>query len=296
MAGIVHELQKECLDVAAPVASILRKAKVIAAKLELGGLEDWIGSELGGYKCSAKDLPQHRKGRGKPQFLNPHHGWCPIHTPDNDFGEIVSTVFLFQSVSEMEHLVGGAKSESLHMSYDPVIAEVIQKQLPMRMDIGLKFSTALPISALEFVRNKTLDWTLELEAQGIFGDGFSFGEVQKSEARIVTNNIYGGNVGVLGSVSGDANNSRFVSINQTVSPERIQDFVKEVKKAVPGLPLEVQETVARVAQDIEIEAVNPNPSREKISEHLVTLRSVLEGSVGSLVAEGILGGIGGLLG
>ncbi|MCP5395325.1 MAG: hypothetical protein H6918_01075 [Sphingomonadaceae bacterium] len=97
--GIVVELQKECLDESASITSILRKARLIATKLGLDDLTDWIVQETDGYKCSPNELPSHRKGAGQPKFFNPYNGWRPIQTSDDWFGEQLHTVYLFQPVS-----------------------------------------------------------------------------------------------------------------------------------------------------------------------------------------------------
>jgi len=162
-SGIVLELQKDCLCADVAVSQILRKAKVISSKLELKDLSSWIDCELNGYTCSIDELPDYRKGRGSPKFFNPYHGWCDIQSDDGWFGNTLRTVILMQSASEIEHLVKGDNSETLLMKYSPIIEEEIMKQLPMRMRVALHFSKATAVAALDFVRNKTLDWTLELE-------------------------------------------------------------------------------------------------------------------------------------
>jgi hypothetical protein len=126
--GIVLELQRDCLDQTVSASTILRKAKVIASKLELEELSHWLTSELEGYDCSLDELPDHRKGIGQPKFRNPYHGWCPIMTDNGWFGEAVRTVFLKQSVSEMEELLDG-DSSTLLMYYNPAIQEALQRQM-----------------------------------------------------------------------------------------------------------------------------------------------------------------------
>lgn len=288
--GLVLELQRDCLDQSISISTLLRRAKVIAAKLELNDLRDWIDSELSGYECSLKDLPNHRKGVGQPKYFNPYRGWQPIQTGDDWLGEIVRTVFFTQTVSEIEHLIDN-QSDTLVATYPPFIEKALQDCLPVRMQTGLHFSKSEPVRALDFIRNKALEWTLELEAKGITGKGMSFGETDKKEASVVTNNIYGGNFGVLGSVSGNANASNFVSINNEVSSSDILAFTEKVRTSIPALPRELRSEVEDVLRELENEANSNQLRRSKISQGLSSLRAIMEGATGNLAATGVLAGI-----
>lgn len=293
-SGIVLELQRDCLDSSVPVNSILRKAKVIASKLDLDELKQWIDSELNGYDCALKDLPEHRKGVGQPKFFNPYNGWCPIQTADDWFGNMLRTVYLRQSISEIEHLANGGKSGTLLMNYNPKIEETIQEQLPMRMQVALHFSKVEAVSALDFVRNKTLDWTLELENRGITGEGLSFGESEKREAHMVTNHIYGGNFGVLGTVTGDANNTGFVSISGPISGQQLTTLAGQIRDVVQALPFDVREPVLSLVEDLEKEGARSNPVPSKVSQSLSSLREILQNTAGNLASAGILAAIAAL--
>lgn len=293
--GIVLELQRDCLDQTVSASTILRKAKVIASKLGLNELEQWLTSELEGYDCSLDELPDHRKGIGQPKFRNPYHGWCPIMTDDGWFGQAVRTVFLKQSVSEMEELIEG-ESSSLVMYYNPAIQEALQRQLPVPMECALHFSKSQVVHALDYIRNKTLNWTLELEKRGILGEGLSFGEAQKQEAQLVTNHIYGGNVGVLGSVSGDANNTGFIASGGDMSVGSLSKLVIQIREALPALPPEARQSMEHPLTNLETELSSPKPSKGRVAELMTSMRTILEGATGNLAASGILAAIAAAVG
>lgn len=288
------ELQRDCLDTKVSVSTILRKAKVIASKLELRELSDWIDSELNGYTCSMEDLPPHRKGIGAPRFRNPYHGWCPIMTDDGWFGTVIRTVFFPQPVSELESLTEDRDTDTLVMQYSPSIQRALQEQLPAPMECALHFSKAQVASALDFTRNKTLEWALELEQKGILGEGFTFKESQKQEARMVTNHIYGGNIGVLGSVSGDAHSSGFYSVSGEINIDGVSRLVSGIREALPALPESLREDVRQQASELETELVDGNPRTSRIRAIVESLKSVLEGAGGNLAAAGILSAIASL--
>tara|TARA_B100000678_G_scaffold241776_1_gene212850 strand:+ start:448 stop:1338 length:891 start_codon:yes stop_codon:yes gene_type:complete len=289
--GIVVELQKACLDSGIPVATILRRAKVIASKLGLSDLNAWIDAELSGYKCSMKELPEHRKGVGQPKYFNPYKGWQPIHTGDDWFSEIVRTVFLPQSISEIEHLVASGDSQMLQMGYNPSIAEQIQQCLPARWEVALHFSKVEAVAALDFVRNRTLDWALQLEERGVVGEGLTFEAADKKEAAVVTNNIYGGTVGVLGAVQGNAANSGLITVNGPIDTEALAKLHSQIAASVSGLPEETARALAQYLSEVREQANSGSPSRSAVSSALSSIKSVLEGATGNLTAEGMLAAI-----
>lgn len=293
--GIVLELQRDCLNSDVSVSTILRKAKVIASKLDLEDLKQWIHAELQGYNCSFDDLPSHRKGSGQPKFKNPYHGWCPIISGDGWYGKMLRTVYLRQPVSELEILISGGKSDILIMQYAPVIQESLREQMPVAMECALHFPKSQVASALDYIRNKTLDWTLELEEHGIIGEGLTFGDNQKKEAQMVTNHIYGGNVGVLGSVSGDANNTGFLNAGSEISIGEIQKLITQIRESVPGLPANVQTAIDGPLTQFEADVNATTPSRSSIIESASSIRKVLEGAGGNLAASGILAALASIL-
>ncbi len=284
--GIVLELQKDCLDDNVFVSRILRKAKVIASKLDLPELRQWIDAELGGYECSVDELPNHRKGIGNPKFKNPYHGWCPILADGGSLGTAIRTVIFKQPVSELEALAGGDKKASLIMYYHPNIEALLQQQLVTPMECALHFPKSQVTSALDYVRNKMLDWTLELESRGIIGNGHTFGSDEKREAKMVTNNIYGGNVGVLGSVGRDANN--FQSTNLT--PQSIAQLAAQIRQTLPALPHDIGRQIETPLAELEEQSTHDSVLPEA-AKSLGSIRNILQGAAGNLAASGVIGAI-----
>ena len=287
--GIVTELQRDCLDEGKSLISILRKARLIAAKLELTDLSDWIDQETDGYNCSIKEFPYHRKGSGQPKFLNPYRGWCPLRTSTDWIGEQLHTVYLFQPVAELEHMLKNG-DETLVISMFAPLEEIVQQQLPTPMQVGIHFSKAQIVKALDFTRNKTLNWTIELEARGILGEGLTFGQADKVVAQSVTNNIYGSNVGVLGEVSGAATNSNFKSVNK-ISLERVADFVAQTESIIATLPTEQSKNIESLLEQIKNESCKSAPDKSKIQGILKSMRTIAEGASGNIAAMGVIAAI-----
>lgn len=57
--SIVIELQKAAIDSNSDILSLLRKAYLVARKLEISDFQEWISSELNGYEDYDK-IPDYR--------------------------------------------------------------------------------------------------------------------------------------------------------------------------------------------------------------------------------------------
>lgn len=287
--GIVLELQQDCLDSTVPVSAILRKAKAIASKLDLAELVDWFDQELNGYRCAMKDLPDHRQVGGSAKFWNPYHGWCPIIAENESFSELLSTGYLPNPVAQLEEWTG-SEGSTLTYRYPHAIQEALQESSSRRFEAVMHISTSQVASALDFVRNKVLDWTLALEKQGIYGEGFTFNKQQKEDAVAVTNHIYSSSVGVVGSVAGDAKISKLSSSAMSVDFGQMLKLVAQINEAKAGLPQDIAKAIEQPLAELETGA--KQKSGKKVKAAIGTMLPVLQGAGGNLVASGILSAIG----
>jgi len=67
--SLVEQLQAEALDRSVPTEDLLRKAKVVAAKLDLPDFLAWIEKELGGYDAGDA-VPSYRVVSGEVRGWN----------------------------------------------------------------------------------------------------------------------------------------------------------------------------------------------------------------------------------
>ena len=287
---IVLQLQSDCLNSQAPISTLLRKAKLIASKLELENFQQWLESELSGYNCPLNDLPEYRKALGAPKMFHPYGGWQNIVIGDSKLSTIISTCHLPQAVSELEHMVKSNDSGFVILGFNEAIRDFLHNNLGIQVQCGLHVSTSVLVGALEGVKNSVLDWTLKLERAGILGEGISFSKSEIERAQTVTNNFYNSNVGVAGTVSGDAKNSHFYTSSGDINQQNIMKLVSQIREASPGLPAAIAEEIEQPVAELENAAKIENPSR--VANALQSIRKVLEGAGGSLVATGILAAIG----
>ncbi|TPL90101.1 hypothetical protein [Mesorhizobium sp. B2-3-12] len=184
MAGLVEEIQREAVDRDVPVATLLRKVKLAAAKLNLGKIEDWVEHELNGYPTDHV-LPKYRRLTGRPQAFNPYRGWIPIIMNTAKQNEALARSDAYQSLPALEDVIERTdKGGFIEMPYDADTVRALNEG--MNVELG-RMSNHLSISQLQgvidAVRNQILDWAIDLERAGIAGEGISFNDAEKTRAK-----------------------------------------------------------------------------------------------------------------
>ena len=290
MEPIVLQLQSDCLTSQIPISTLLRKAKLIASKLNLSDFEALLESELNGYNCALKDLPEYRKGLGSPKMFNPFHGWQNIVIGDSRLDRIISECHLNHGVSEIEHMISNHTNGFVILGFNNAVRDFLHQKLNIEFQCGLYVSTSVLVAVLEGVKNSVLDWTLNLEKNGIVGEGMSFSKSDIERAQTVTNHFYNSNVGVVGSVSGDAINSHFYTETGEVNQQNVTRLVSQIREAAPGLPPAIATAIESPIANLEDGAKVGDKPRIAAAFH--ALRSILEGASGNLVASGILAALG----
>lgn len=237
MTSLVHSLQADLIGTGKSITDILRTAKLISGKLGLDDISAWLALELAGYKKEL--LPDYRTFRGGYlQVRNPSRGWMPVGFRAKlqfPIRESVPTIEEFVSSGD-EHLVYPLSEQqkvALTTGYgsDGLINSFEQRY-------------ALPMThfkrVLEAVKEKVLDWTIELEGQGILGENMTFGLKEKESAKTMTFNIQNF-TGVLGDVSGSqVQIYNYSSIHQQIKdagvPKKERDALEEVMDELQKAP------------------------------------------------------------
>ncbi len=204
MVGLTEQLQADALNPHYPVSDLLRKVKVVAVKLGLPGVENWVSSELNGYLAP---VPAYRQLMGVPKALEPRSGrWIPIVLPA-DFMETISTMPLPASLATIENLLTGS-SPSFVIAYPPQLVEAMCDLTRTQVGtMGLHVPRNAYAALLDKVRTLVLDWALELEQRGIMGEGLSFNDQERRRAAAVP--VF------IGSVSGPNARINIGSVDQS---------------------------------------------------------------------------------
>lgn len=290
MASSVLELQKEVLSPNCDIVNVLRKAHLTAVKLKLSDFDQWIQYELNGY-TDKESCPEYRKVRGTLKYFNQYYGWYPIIIPNNEIEKIICERKISNSISEIVSLSDSSENDILMKLSGAECAFLDEKCNAL---IPLNYALQVPSIAFkdieEKVKNAILEWTLELDAEGIVGENMMFTDKEKDWATNIpqTVNNYYGPTSVMNSSSG---NAQIVSGNgNTVSftYDKVKDIVDEVEKSInaSNFSKDDTETIIELLSDIKSK-IKEEKSPAILKAALIGLKDFLI-DVGASVTAGII--------
>jgi hypothetical protein len=142
-------------------------------------------------------------------------------------------------------------------------------------------------------------WSLKLEADGITGEGMSFSPKEKERAQAVTYNIKNY---IQGNIQDSQIQIEAENSTQTKSVEfdvgQVTKLIEALKSTIDvvGIDQQGKQELQSEIQTLEAQAKSPKPKNSIIAESLSSVRRILEGATGNLVASGLLNQIGTLFG
>jgi hypothetical protein len=159
MASLVLDLQSAAMDRGTTVSDLLRRVKVVAAKLQLNEVSEWVDHELNGYPEDDEKIPLYREIRGEVRGLNPLLGWRPVHG-DERILAIAGTMKTRQSASELETLITDLKDGS-SLSFG--VPEAFRKNVDTTAgvpptDVRVFVQKGQIVAVLDAIRTRVLDW------------------------------------------------------------------------------------------------------------------------------------------
>ena len=197
--SIVLQLQSLASDSNSNIEELLNKSLLVARKLKIKEFRKWCELELEGYEKNT--LPEYRKFRGQLKVFNPYHGFQTFIIPD-DLDEVVTSISINLSVGEINNLL---KQDG--DSFENVISNQAKRQLmslqggyDLEPRVIFKRSQLLGITSK--LRNIILNWSLQLEEDGILGKGLKFSDKEKEAAMSVNHFNIQNLQGVAGTISG----------------------------------------------------------------------------------------------
>lgn len=288
MDSIVLELQKDALNKDIQVSDLLRKGLVIARKLKLQEFETWTNNELNGYEKTV-DIPEYRTVKGEVKAWNPFRGYIPIMFEDSKEAEIFSRRKCGQSIAELENMLRNqGKSSMLQMPFPAEAQKNIMLGTGMDFPATLMFPSSRMAGIIDSVRTIILNWTLKLEEDGVLGEGFSFSVQEKEKALREPQSVNN----FFGPVSNSQiqlgnKDSMQIAANTNFNSKEVQDFLSLLKKSVEKLTAEpdAKKELDSDIKSIEAQLNSPKPKFSMIKEGLSSIRKILEGAGGKLVAD-----------
>ncbi len=242
--SMVEQLREELLDDETSLCRALRRAVVLAHSLDNAPFKQWVEGELEGYG-GGKPVPAYRC-LSSPILATITNGVAIVKrqplaldgfTPE--MKDSLKTLYLRYPVGELEHLAAGG-SEDLKEFWPGDLVRLAHQLLTSLADGAMLMEVYRPIpqhairGALEAVRNKLLQFVLELERWPT--DAPLEPVHQRELAQHITNNIYGGQNAI-------ASGSGFSQSVQMVS----EGDLGSLRKALEDLGLPGEEVDAGVA-------------------------------------------------
>ena len=278
MSSIVLDLQNEVTKPDCDIVNVLRKAHLIAAKLNLQEFDKWITCELNGYK-NGDEVPKYREIRGVLKAFNPYNGWIPTLIPDAELESSICKRHIPNSISEIVLLCSKGKdgliSEFTGEQLD-FFNRIFDMSLPMRFALHLSNSAVEDI--IEKVKNTVLEWTIKLESEGILGENMVFSDTEKETAKAIpqTVNNYYGNV-----INGSVDHSAVISGDNnavTFTFEKASQAVAEIESSINGetIAADDRETALEMLSDIK-DKLSQQKKPSIIKSALIGLKDFLIG-------------------
>lgn len=183
---LVLQLQELASNNNTDVTELLRRALMVATKLKLEGLREWVNHELNGY--GNEPPPEYRVVLAELKARNPYHGLIPFMIHDKNALKKICNVPLHSPIGALVDLINRPNDSGyLTLSIPARIKEYLIRiqddyvQLEPVRTVGVNQIAAI----IDVVRTKILNWSLELEAEGILGEGMTFSREEKDKARSV---------------------------------------------------------------------------------------------------------------
>lgn len=243
MSFLVLELQEDTLNSAVSTLDVLRKALVVAKKLGIEEFQKWIELELKGYYDLS--VPTYRFTRGQLRGWNPYHGWQPIRVESKEIQKIFADLCecpINQPISELISLVKTEENElSMQLPYE-LESHILRF---VKTSVKISISKVSVEGVIEAVRDIILNWALQLEENGIMGEGMTF---SNNEKQIAANHDYSSLIQIILGQSQMQNSS-------SESQSKTEIFNNNLSSLSSGNVNNIQGTNIRAAQGNDIQAV-----------------------------------------
>jgi AbiTii len=152
----------------------IERALVISKKLGISEIDRWINSELSGYADSG-EIPGYRRIRGEVKVRHPYRGWQPLNFSDANLGERLSERKISEKVGELEEIrSSGGAGNRIMIGFGREITNQLMNGMEMPLQPYFHVLHASVVGILDSVRNKLLEWALELEQRGVIGENMTF--------------------------------------------------------------------------------------------------------------------------
>lgn len=278
MPALVPELVNMASDSAVSVSVLLLRALVVAQRLDVPDLVDWITSELEGYQ--GKPVPEYRSIKGRPQVFNPYHGYQPLLLPTPEWADVISTANVGQSVPELEQLAQSKKG--VRMAFSAKFEHQLMEGMEFPLTPSLGLATVQIHGIVEKVRSQILKWALDLEGRGVLGEGMTF--TQQEKQAVQEQHYHFGNVSGAQIQIGSSGSTQTQTSTSSIDLAALKGMIKAMGEVLDRSQGEAVEELRAELATLKAQAESPKPKLEIIKAAARSIKSVAEGAAGSILA------------
>ena len=181
-----------------PLTVLLRKAKIVAVKLNIDEARSWIDHETDGYPEEAV-LPPYRVIPSELRGFNRVNGWQQVRWDEaNPLQKYFSLALFRDPIANLQEFAAAKNTQQASLTQDDVdiLVRLGNAELAS-VPLARFFARANFVGILEGVRTKILDWALALEKRGVLGHDMTFDETDQQKAAEVAFRVTGGGLVVL---------------------------------------------------------------------------------------------------
>lgn len=281
MPALVPELVEMASNSKVSAADLLRRALVVASRLAVPELVDWINSELTGYKH--EEVPDYRQLNGQLVAENPYNGIIPFFASP-EMTHLLTDFAARQSIPELIRLQNSESGIFSHFPPDveQTLIRMMRESMGIAMRPALRFSVVQIEGIIETVKSRILHWALDLEGRGIIGEGMSF---TPQEKQAVQQQHYH-----FGDVSGaqiqiNSNGSTQTQTNTSgIDLEALKGLVHALGVTLADAKGEAADELRAELATLKAQADSPKPKWKIIKATARSIKTVAEGMAGNILA------------
>ncbi|MBC5790625.1 AbiTii domain-containing protein [Providencia sp. JUb39] len=225
----VLELQALAKNRNSDIVEVLLTAKMIAVKLGLKELSKWMEYEIDGY-TDGIDVPEYRAGQGIIRYHDPYHGWQNLKFA-NASAEFIQTIQEYSITESISSMQGQYQEDGmLRLPIPPHLIEILFGGQQAPSEMSWFFSVNKLKQIVTTVRNKIINWSLELESKGILGEGLLFTQNEKDAAPMTVNNTNIFNAAVNNAGAIGAGNTGDIYQKNNITTGDMSSLAEDLKK------------------------------------------------------------------
>lgn len=253
--SLLREIQEAAIDSKVELSTLLRKCKVLAARLGNAEFKRWVENELSGYE-NKEELPPYRilTVNSKGHFSGPfgsglRNADIPLFCIPEEFRAGLEHSYLMEPVASMEALVAKSEGGLAQEPWNPNLVMYVGQKIYQHMNCVQAWKV-IPITsivaALDGIRNRVLNFVLEIEAEAPGAGDAPINSSPVPQERV--QQIF--NTYITGTVQNMATGSTSVQQRAKYSEHQTDELLLKLLEAISAAPAD-RVVVAELASAVE---------------------------------------------